>query len=149
MELIQFIALFLLLLVSGVFWGPWLALHRSLEVFSANELIHIVNTMAKNLAMPMRILLPACIVFMILTAWFYPQKELTGFYLSVASIILIIIALLITLLVEVPIVSQIRKWTTETIPSDWEAIRSRWVFFHAIRTFASLASFGFFAATIL
>lgn len=140
---IYFIALFLLMLVTGVFWGTWFSLSRSMEVFSAAEFIHIGKTIIQNLAVPMRIILPSCILFMILSAWFYPEKRSSGFYFCVTSIVLIVIALLITLLIEVPIDNQIATWTAETAPAGWEAIRDRWEFFHAARTFISLASFGF------
>jgi hypothetical protein len=47
-------------------------------------------------------------------------------------------------LIEVPIDNQIKKWTAVTVPADWETIRNRWESFHALRTFISLTSFGFF-----
>jgi multisubunit Na+/H+ antiporter MnhB subunit len=65
----------------------------------------------------MRILVPSCILFMLLSAWLYSEKKSPGFFLSVAACLLIIVALLITLLVEVPIDNQITTWTAETIPS--------------------------------
>src|SRR5438045_9097040 len=100
------------------------------------------QTIMANLAWPMRILMPACILFMLLSAWLYPEKKSPGFFLNVAACLLIIVTLLITLLVEVPIDNQIKTWTAETIPSDWGAIRERWQYFHPARTFVSLASFG-------
>ena len=146
---IYFIALFLLMLVTGVFWGTWFSLSRSMEVFSAAEFIHIGKTIIQNLAVPMRIILPSCILFMILSAWFHPEKRSTGFYFCVGSIVLIVIALLITLLIEVPIDNQIATWTAETAPANWEAIRDRWELFHAARTFISLGSFAFLLLSLM
>jgi len=40
--------------------------------------------------------------------------------------------------VNVPIDRQIQSWTTTTLPADWSAIRDRWEFYHALRTFVSL-----------
>ncbi len=139
---VQFAALFLLALVTGVFWGPWLALHRSMEVFPGEVFVQIVKTMSRNLAMPMRFLMPACILFLALSTWLYPAIPSTGFYCSLAALALSIVALIITLLTEVPIVSQINNWKATEIPADWEALRDRWRFFHVIRMFASLAAFG-------
>src|SRR5277367_4672425 len=133
-ELIQFIGLFLLMLVTGVFWGPWFSLHRSMKVFTKEEFIHIVKTMSSNLAKPMRIMMPACILFMSLSVWSYPRKDSSGFYLNTIALILITGSLIITLLVEVPIVKQIEQWTAITIPSNWGAIQDRWLKFHIIRT---------------
>jgi uncharacterized membrane protein len=146
-QLIQFIALILLMLVTGVFWGPWFALHRSLHVFTKDEFIKIVKTLASNLAIPMRILMPLCIAFLTLSVWFYPAKESSGFYLSIAALSLTIISLLVTVIIEVPIVTQITQWTPATAPENWETLRDRWVKFHVIRTLAALMSFVCFIAS--
>jgi len=113
--LIQFITLFLLLLVTGIFWGSWFALHRSIHVFQAEEFIHIVKTMAANLS----------------------------------AFLLMAIAVLLTMLVEVPIVAQIKEWSAATIPTNWQLFRNRWVKYHVIRTSVSLASFACFTASVL
>lgn len=144
----QFFGLLLLMLVTGIFWGPWFTLHRSINVLNAEEFIHIVRTLAANLAIPMRILMPACIFIMLLSVIYYPDKDSLGFYLIGLALLLSIVSLMITILVEVPIVTQINHWTVSTIPSDWEALRDRWVKFHVIRTFSSIASFISFSASI-
>jgi len=149
LKLTNFVALFLLALVAGVFWGTWFTLTRSIETFSPAEFIHIGKTIIANVAWPMRILMPACILFMVLAAGLYPEKKSPGFFLNVAACLLIIVALLITLLVEVPIDNQIKTWTAETTPSDWEAIRERWQYFHTARTFVSLAGLGSLAIAII
>ena len=135
-----FVGLFLLALVTGVFWGTWFTLTRSIETFSAGEFIHIGQTIIRNVAWPMRILMPACILFMIASTLLFPEKNSPGFYLSVSACLLIVIALLITLLVEVPIDNQIKAWTAETVPTHWTALRARWQVFHTARTFVALGS---------
>ena len=149
LKVIQFSALFFLLLVVGVFWGPWLGLHRSIELLSSAELIHIVQLMAHNLGAPMQVLLPICILLISTSAWFYPEKKSRDFYFTITSILLIIISLLISVGIELPIVNQIKEWTESTVPSNWEAIRNHWVFFHIIRMIVALVSFGLFSAAVL
>lgn len=148
-RLTQFIALFLLLLVAGVFWGNWVSLTRSMGVFSAVELIRLAKILVRNLAIPMRIISPVCIGAMVLSMWMYPNKESVEFYVGIAAIVFILAALLITILIEVPINNQIIAWTPSTVPANWEAIRNRWQFFNIIRVVAALMSFGCFALTIL
>lgn len=142
------ISLILLMLVTGVFWGTWFTLTRSLGSFGPDEFTHIGKVIIANVAMPMRILMPSCILFMLLTLWFYPHKRTVKFYLNVSAFVLIVATLLITLLVLVPIDNQINLWTPATIPVDFEDIRSRWESFHAARTFTSLASFVLYALSI-
>ena len=90
----------------------------------------------------MRIMMPLTILFMLAGLWLYPIKGTSGFYLNVISFILVIITLLITVLIEVPIDNQIKRWTVSTLPADWKALRSKWQLYHTIRTFTYIASFG-------
>jgi len=83
------------------------------------------------------------------SAWLLREKNSVAFYLSSLACLAVIIALLITLIVEVPIDNQIRTWTATTIPSDWTMIRARWECFHAARTFVSLGSLASFIVAVL
>jgi uncharacterized membrane protein len=49
------------------------------------------------------------------------------------------VALLVTVLIEVPIVKQIETWTASTLPGNWEQLRDRWGAFHVVRVIAALA----------
>ena len=149
LKALQFTALFLLLLVAGLFWGTWFALSRSIEDFSASEFMHIGKIIIKNVGVPMKIILPACILFMMLSMGFYPQKNSIAYYMCVTSFVLIIITLYITVGIVVPIDNEIKGWTLSTIPNDWEAIRMRWQFFHSLRTFTALASFCGFVTSVV
>jgi uncharacterized membrane protein len=140
-RLFYFLSLVLLMLVTGVFWGTWFTLTRSLETFSPGEFIHIGKAIIANVAMPMRFLMPACILVMIINCWLYPVKRSGGFSLQIASLILVVITLLITLIVLVPIDNEIKTWTAATVPADFEATRVRWQWYHALRTLTSVAGF--------
>lgn len=148
-KIIYFIALFLLMLVTGIFWGTWFTLTRSIETFTSDELMHIGKVIINNVAWPMRILMPFCIIMMLLALWYYRYKRSNGFYFGLASFFLIIVTLIITLTVLVPIDKQIIEWKTNSLPPQWEYIRDRWKLFHALRTLTSLASFGCFTWFIL
>lgn len=148
-QIIQFSSLFLLLLVTGTFWGTWFTLTRSLEDFQIEEFIHIGKVIISNVAMPMRIMMPGCIVCMIALCWIYPEKKSMGFYSSVTALVLIIITLAITLIVLVPMDNEIKEWTVSTAPSDWREFQMRWKSFHAIRTFTSLASFACMVVSVI
>ena len=146
---IQFTALFLLALVTGIFWGPWFALHRSMKNFPATEFLHITRTMVGNLGIPMRILMPSCILAMAASTWSYPDRQSAGFYFSIAALVLSIVALVVTVGVEVPIVTQIDQWTDTTIPEGWQSLRDRWLTFHIVRVVSSLCSFACLVIALL
>jgi uncharacterized membrane protein len=137
------------MLITGVFWGTWLTLTRSIENFTSEEFTHIGRVIIANVAMPMRIIMPSAILFIFLSIWFYENKNQSEFYTGIASLILISAVLAITVTILVPIDNNIKDWTTSTLPQDWEDIRSKWKNFHTLRTLLSLLSFACFAIFIL
>jgi uncharacterized membrane protein len=141
-RVLLFVGIMLVAMVTGVFWGTWFTLTRSLEEFSAAEFLHIGKTIIANVALPMRILMPASLLALLAAIWLHPRKRSGPFYLLLASFALMVVTLLITLLVEVPIDNEIRRWTVDTLPGDWEAQRLTWKRFHALRTGTSLAGLG-------
>ena len=145
----EFFGLLLTALVTGVFWGTWFTLTRSLHNFSSSEFIHIGKTIIANVAIPMRIIMPATLVIMLLALWQSFAVSKPAFYLYATSFILMIITLVITVSVEVPIDNQIKTWTESTVPYNWQNLRQTWDKFHTIRTFTSIASLAFFALGIV
>lgn len=146
---IEFISLMLAVLVMGVFWGTWFTLTRSIHDFSAAEFIHIGKTIIANVAIPMRILMPATLLLMLITVLLSRQINKYSFYLYGISFLLMVITLIITVAVEVPIDNQIKIWTDTSVPGNWESIRQKWDMFHTLRTFTSIASVGFFVWGIM
>ena len=82
---IEFTSLMLAVLVTGVFWGTWFTLTRSLESFAAAEFIHIGKTIIANVALPMRILMPATLLIMLLAVWQSRSIHKPAFYLYSVS----------------------------------------------------------------
>ena len=148
-KLLVFATLMLVLLVTGVFWGTWITLTRSIDEFSLSEFIHIGKVIIANVAWPMRIIMPSTTLLLLLTTISYYNTKTIGFYLSLGSLVLMVATLLITLIVLVPIDNQIKTWIADNPPVDWESIRNRWQFYHAARTITSIASFGCFAFSLL
>lgn len=133
-------SLILTMLVTGVFWGTWFTLTRSLDQFPPDNFIRIGKTIIHNVAWPMRILMPATIVALIaLNIATYKLRP--GFYFFATALVLMVVTLIITVGVEVPIDNKIKTWTAETIPANWQDLRSTWDKFHSLRTFTSLLSF--------
>jgi len=149
LKAVEFIGLILASLVMGVFWGTWFTLTRSIHNFSAAEFIHIGKTIINNVAIPMSIIMPATLLFMLIAILLSRRVNRYSFYLYSISFLLMVIALIITVAVEVPIDNQIKTWTETSVPGNWESLRQTWDSFHTIRTFTSIASVCFFAWGIM
>jgi uncharacterized membrane protein len=149
-KIAQVVSIFLLCLVTGVFWGTWFSLARSMTSITPATFLEVGSIMIRNLALPMAMLMPLTFLSMLAVLFLlYREKAIRAFYLALASLALFILALAITLLVNVPIDNQLKQWTVQTLPSDWEIIRGRWSAYHSIRTFVSLAALALMLAATL
>lgn len=149
LKAIEFFSLVLIALVTGVFWGTWFTLTRSLDNFPPSEFIHIGKTIIGNVAVPMRILMPATLALMLLALWQSRSVNKGSFYLYTLSFLLMVATLIITVAVEVPIDNQIKTWTENTLPPDWQSLRETWKQFHTIRTFTSITALCLFALGVI
>ncbi len=139
MKIFDLISIVLLAFVGGMYWGPWLALSRSMATFDSDVFLVIVKRMTRNMEPVMTVLMPIALVSSVpvLILSFNPHPK--TFYLTLAGLVLFIITLLVTMLVEVPIVKQITSWTEPTLPSNWKELRDRWGRFHILRVVPAIA----------
>lgn len=147
---VQFMTLLLFSLVTGVFWGTWFSLSRSIAAITPATFLEVGRLMIANLGGPMSILMPAALLSALaLCALLFRERQTRATLFASAAFVLMVVALVITLGVNVPIDRQIQSWTTATLPPDWQAIRDRWEFYHGLRTLVSLAALAcLFASTL-
>ena len=86
------VCLILVMLVTGVFWGTWFTLTRSLDQFPPDNFIRIGKTIIANVAWPMRILMPLTLVMLLWLSWTSRQQR-PIFYFFLGSLILMVITL--------------------------------------------------------
>ncbi|MGN6491919.1 MAG: DUF1772 domain-containing protein [Agriterribacter sp.] len=146
---LELITAILLMLVTGVFWGTWFSLSRTMHVLPSETFITIGEQIMNNVAFTMSIIMPASIAGLLLLLIGSWKVKALYFYCILTALLLFVIALIVTLTIEVPIDNQIKTWTATTTPSNWEDIRDRWEHYHTMRTFLTIASTSFFITAIL
>jgi uncharacterized membrane protein len=134
----EIVSIVLAALVAGMFVGPWAALSRSIATFEPEVFLAIVRRMDRNMAQVMRVLMPAALLSIVPVLIVSYGRLPKVFWLNAAGFLLLVVALLVTMLVEVPIVKQIVSWTATTLPADWERLRDRWSAFHLVRIGAAM-----------
>jgi Domain of unknown function (DUF1772) len=139
----QFINIFLLSLVTGVFWGTWLGLSRSMTSLSPETFLEVAHAMIGNLGTIMAILMPIAMLSTFPVLYLLHRRRPKAFYATMIGLMLFVVALLITLLVEVPLDLRFEGWTLATLPADWQQLRDRWEWWHFIRSWVSVAGLGF------
>ena len=120
-----------------------------MKSFAPEVFLAIVDRMNRNMAPVMTVLMPGTMLSIIpVLLLSYHQRPMV-FYLSTAAFLLFLVALLVTVVVEVPIVQQIVTWTLSTLPGNWRQLRDRWMRFHVIRVIAGVASLIFLLVAAL
>jgi hypothetical protein len=133
LEVSEVISITLLALVGGMYWGPWLALTRSMATFEPDVFLPIVDRMSRNMAAVMTVLVPMALVSTVPVLVLSYGAHPSTFWLTAAALALFVLTLVVTVQVEVPIVRQIETWTVSTLPDDWRQLRDRWGSFHLLR----------------
>jgi uncharacterized membrane protein len=147
---VQFVTLMLFSLVTGVFWGTWFSLSRSMADITAATFLEVGHFMIANLGGPMSVLMPAALLSaLVLCVLLFRGRQPGASLFAGAALVLMAVALVITLVVNVPIDRQIQSWTPATLAPDWQGIRDRWEFYHGLRTLVSLVALAcLFAGTL-
>src|SRR5215212_3091474 len=100
---IQLVTGLLLVLVTGVFWGTWFSLSRTMFELSPEIFITIGKEIIKNVAVPMSIIMPASIIGLLILVVGSRRTKSLYFYSMLVALILFVTALVITVGIEVPI----------------------------------------------
>jgi uncharacterized membrane protein len=146
LKICELISIVLSALLGGMYWGPWLALSRSMRTFKPEVFLDIVDRMNRNMESVMTVLTPVALIAVAPVLFISYHEQPRTFYLTLAGFALFVAALVVTMLIEVPIVKQIVMWTVETLPGNWQQLRDRWVAFHIIRVVAGIGGLAFLVA---
>jgi len=142
LKMFELVSIVLAALVGGMYWGPWLSLSRSLKTLKPEVFLDVVDRLNRNMAGLMTVLTPLGLLSILPVLWLsYVRAPLT-FFLYSAGFLCFLIALLVTVRIEVPIVMQIVTWKVETLPENWRELRDRWGAFHIVRVVAGIAEVG-------
>jgi hypothetical protein len=110
MKAVQFVTLLLFSLVTGVFWGTWFSLSRSISAITPGTFLEVGRLMIGNLGGPMSVLMPAALLSAAaLCVVLYRGRQTRAAVFASAALALMVIALIITLSVNVPIDGEIRR----------------------------------------
>jgi hypothetical protein len=123
---------------GGLFWGPWLALTISLRHLPPDVFMARTARLSRNLGRIMTFVLPFSLLTMLPVLWRAYAHQPVIFYCTLAARGLYLLALVVTVRVEVPLVQQMERWTVATLPTGWEQVRDRWGSFHRLRVGAAI-----------
>ena len=146
---VQLVGLLLVALVVGVYWGPWVALTRSLARLDVEIFLPTVKQLNANLGGLMTVLVPLALLAQVGMLVVDFGRGPLSFTLAAIALLLFIVTVVVTVLTEVPIVKQVVTWEVETVPANWRVLRDRWVSFHLLRVIPGIAALGLYVVAAL
>jgi uncharacterized protein HemY len=135
LQWLQFISIILAALLAGTSFGIWLGFNPSR--FSPGTYIEQQQNLVRSLNTLMLILVTATAVIILISA-FIQRKNKTVFLILLLAAALFISCMAITRLGNVPIQSEMLKWTIHTMPANWTELRDKWWLLHTSRTFVEI-----------
>ena len=138
----RFVNLLLVGLLAGLLVGVFLVELALLEVGPA--VYTAVQKPKHEVFQPvMPVLDTLVIVSGLLVLFLIPDRKTWVFGLAVVGVACTTALTATTLLVNVPINTEIINiWSVENPPADWAKVRDRWNFFHSLRTVLAVVAFS-------
>jgi hypothetical protein len=127
-------------LVLALFHSPWVALSRSFKSTSPEMFLGIVSRMSQNMAPALIVLMPISLLSMIPILLYSHASNTVAFGFDLTALALNLLSLVVTVIFEVPIVTEVIAWTSSSLPTDWQQRRDRWIVVHMIRVLAGVVS---------
>ncbi len=150
--MIRVVLRFVSLLFTGLFAGfllGILVLELSLRGFDGS--VYAQTQQVTLVAIPVLatvLLFPAIISTAVVTVLSIRHRGRL-LWLTLVALGLLLVALVVTLAVNVPINLAEGGWSVLSPPADWAGTRDRWQIGHAVRTAAAILAFGALASVAL
>ncbi len=140
LKIARFVNLFLVALLAGLLVGVFIVELALLEV-SASVYTAVQKPKHEVFAPIMPIFNTLVIVSGLVVLLLIPDRKTWVFGLTAVGVACTIALTTTTLLVNVPINSEIiNTWSVNNPPADWAQVRDRWNLFHTIRTVLAIVA---------
>ncbi|NJB72138.1 putative membrane protein [Saonia flava] len=130
-QIIRFSNILMAALVAGTIFGIWIG-YNPMDLSAATYIEQQQNIIiALNDIMP---ILGLITIILTLASAFLRRKEKMAFILLLVASAFLIFSGLITKFGNQPINSIVMTWDLKSLPNNWMELRSKWWFYHEIRT---------------
>src|SRR5262249_39609025 len=137
-QVLQLAVLVFAALATGGLMVNWIGLGRAMSRLSASTYVEFHQATNRTFNPYMPIVVVGSILGGIVLAFLSQGMHSLSGHLGIVGSLCYVAVLAIALSTDVRINKQIARWSVESPPDDWSAIRSRWIRFHIVRTLFSL-----------
>jgi uncharacterized membrane protein len=148
-QAIQLAVVIFAALATGGLMVNWVGLGRAMSRLSTSTYVEFHQATNHTFVPYMPIVVVGSILGGIVLAIVSQGIHSLSGELAIAGCLCYVAGLTISLSTDVRINKQIERWSVESPPDDWSAVRSRWVRFHILRTLFSLPGLAFYILACL
>jgi len=140
--ILRFANIILVALLAGTSFGIWVGLNPA--HYSAATYIEQQQQLVRSLQ---PLLVPLVILSTLLTmaSAFLQRRDKKTFVTLLLASLFLLSCILITRFGNLPIQTEMLKWTATSFPANWTVLRDEWWTFHIARTCAELIALGLVA----
>jgi uncharacterized membrane protein len=115
-----------------------------LDVLTTDVFIQAQQSIEEVFSRSMPVFMAATVVSAAPVLWFLRQARVSKLVLLLflSAFVFLIAQLIITLIGNVPINDQIRSWSPDNPPAQWEDVRDQWNLFNNFRTMLLVVALG-------
>jgi uncharacterized membrane protein len=137
-RVIQLAVVIFAALATGGLMVNWVGLGRAMSRLSVSTYVEFHQTTNHTFDPYMPIVVVGAILGGIVLAIVSQGIHSLSGELAIAGSVCYVAILAIALSTNVRINKQVERWSVQSPPDDWSAVRSRWLRFHVVRTLFSL-----------
>jgi uncharacterized membrane protein len=142
MDILGFVTLLITGFTACAEFGSYAFVHPVIRTLPREQHVRVEQGLLKTFGRIMPVFMTLCVVLAV--AYAVQMNEQQGLARGVrwAAAIAFVLALISTIIFNVPINLATGRWDANNLPSDWEQTRTRWEFFQGVRSWLLLIGFG-------
>ncbi|HEY6409762.1 MAG TPA: DUF1772 domain-containing protein [Ktedonobacteraceae bacterium] len=141
MDILGFVALVVTGFTACAEFGSYAFVHPVIRVLPAEQHVQVEQGLLKTFGRIMPAFMTLCVVVAIAYAIQMNGQEGLARGVRWAAAVAFILALISTIIFNVPVNLATGRWDPKNLPSDWKQTRNRWEFFQGVRSWLLLIGF--------
>jgi len=141
MDILGFLALVLTGFTACAEFGSYAFVHPVIRKLPAEQHVQVEQGLLKTFGRIMPVFMTLCVV--VAVAYAIQMNGVAGPAWSVrwAAAVAFTLALISTIIFNVPVNLATGRWDSKNLPSDWKQTRNSWEFFHGVFSWLLLIGF--------
>jgi uncharacterized membrane protein len=141
MDILGFVSLLIIGFTACAEFGSYAFVHPVIRALPTEPHVQVEQGLLKTFGRIMPALMTLCVVIAVAYAIQMNAREGLAGSMRWAAAVAFILALISTIIFNVPVNLATDRWDPKNLPSDWKETRTRWEFFQGVRSWLLLLGF--------